>query len=122
MGADVRLAHAFLASAAMSPVAGKARAWRVHTARRVDRGAGCLAQRGAGRRASYSSGCGGPIREQDGRHDGGTGSAHSESCRPAGSALDPVSPAARRAETRSPHRGRRAIDSITQNNRPRIDP
>ena len=42
---------------------------------------------------------------------GGTRRAHSESCRPAGSALDRVSPAARRAETRSPQRGRRAGDA-----------
>ena len=33
---------------------------------------------------------------------GGTARAHSESCRPARSALDPVSPAARRAESRRP--------------------
>jgi hypothetical protein len=45
---------------------------------------------------------------------GGTGRTHSESCRPAGSALRRMAPAARRAESRSPQRGRRAGDSITQ--------
>ena len=56
-------------SAAMPPIAGRAHARRVHNARRVDRDAGSLAQRGAMRRASHSRGCGGLIGVQDGRHD-----------------------------------------------------
>ena len=75
----------------------------VHTARRAERDAGCLAERGAVRRAWHSSGCGGPTRSLAGRHDRAESRrAHSESCRPARSAPDPVTPAARRAESRYP--------------------
>ena len=40
----------------------------VHSARRVERGVGCLAQHDAMRRASHSGGCGGPAGTQAGRH------------------------------------------------------
>jgi hypothetical protein len=70
----------------------------VHSARRVDRDAGSLAERGALRRAQQSGNCGGPRRDRPEGTSVGTGRSHSESCRPAGNSLDPVTPAARRAE------------------------
>ena len=41
----------------------------VYRARRVDRAVGCLAERGAVRRASHSGSCGGPRGTPAGRHD-----------------------------------------------------